>query len=51
VISLIVTTAGVLGALVMWWAARRMRLNFLFRRPDIFWIAPKKPRAVLQPAE
>ncbi len=50
-ISLIVTTAGVLGALLMWWGARRTKLKFLFERPDMFWIAPKKPRAILQPAE
>jgi uncharacterized membrane protein YcfT len=50
-ISLIVTTSGVLGALLMWWGARSTRLKFLFERPDMFWIAPRRPRAVLQPAE
>jgi uncharacterized membrane protein YcfT len=49
VVSLIVTIAGVLGALGIWWAARGTRLDFLFVRPARFWIAP--PRAALQPAE
>lgn len=51
VISLIVTTMGVIGALAIWWSTRRTRLKFLFERPDMFWIAPKKPRTTLQPAE
>jgi uncharacterized membrane protein YcfT len=46
--SLVVTTAGVVGALAMWWAARGTWANFLFERPDHFHIAP---RAALQPAE
>jgi uncharacterized membrane protein YcfT len=50
-ISLIVTTVGVLGALTIWWAARGTRLNVLFERPDAFWIAPRKSRPTLQPAE
>ncbi|HEY0235212.1 MAG TPA: acyltransferase family protein [Afipia sp.] len=50
-ISLIVTAMGVIGALAIWWGARRTKLKFLFERPDMFWIAPKKPRAALQPAE
>jgi uncharacterized membrane protein YcfT len=49
VVSLIVTTAGVLGALAIWWAARGTRFDFLFVRPARFWIAP--PREALQPAE
>jgi len=49
-ISLIVTIAGVLGALAVWRAARALRADFLFERPDAFWIAPKKQPA-LQPAE
>jgi uncharacterized membrane protein YcfT len=48
--SLIVTTAGVLGALAMWWAARAAGATFLFERPDRFRIAPR-PGAALQPAE
>jgi uncharacterized membrane protein YcfT len=51
-VSLIVTAVGVLGALVMWWALRGTPLKFLYERPDMFWIAPKKPvRPALQPAE
>ena len=49
VVSLIVTTAGVLGALAIWWAARGTRFDFLFVRPARFWLAP--PRVALQPAE
>jgi hypothetical protein len=48
---MIVTTMGVLGALAMWWAAKRAGLNFLFERPALFWIAPPKPRIALQAAE
>jgi hypothetical protein len=50
-ISLIVTAAGVLGALAIWRAALALKANFLFERPDAFWIAPRKTRAVLQAAE
>ena len=50
-ISLIVTVAGVAGALVIWRLALALRANFLFERPDAFWIAPKKAAPVLQPAE
>jgi uncharacterized membrane protein YcfT len=49
-ISLIVTLAGVVGALAVWWAARGTRANFLFERPAAFWIAPKA-RTRLQAAE
>jgi uncharacterized membrane protein YcfT len=49
-ISVIVTIAGVVGALVLYWIVRRTPLRFLFERPQTFWIAPKKPLA-LQPAE
>jgi uncharacterized membrane protein YcfT len=49
VVSLIVTAAGVLGSLAIWWAARGTRFDFLFVRPAPFWIAPR-PMA-LQPAE
>ena len=34
--SLIVTTAGVVGALVMWWVVRDSPLWFLFVRPERF---------------
>ncbi len=50
-ISLIVTIAGVIGALVIWWIALRGRRQFPVRAPAAFWIAPKKPRAALQAAE
>jgi uncharacterized membrane protein YcfT len=50
-ISLIVTIAGVLGALAIWRIALAAGANFLFERPAAFWIAPKKPRATLQAAE
>ena len=40
--SLIVTIAGVLGALAIWRTALAVRADFLFVRPDAFWIAPKK---------
>lgn len=50
-VSLIVTIVGVLGALAIWQAALRLNAHFLFERPDAFWIAPKKARAMLQAAE
>jgi len=49
IVSLIVTAAGLFGALAIWWAARGTRFDFLFVRPARFWIAPR-PMA-LQPAE
>jgi hypothetical protein len=42
---------GVIGALAIWRIALAAGANFLFERPTAFWIAPKKPQAVLQPAE
>jgi len=50
-VSIIVTTVGVLGALMMWWGAKRLGLNFLFERPETFWIAPKQRAVRLQAAE
>ena len=50
-ISLIVTIAGVAGAVLIWRAALFARANFLFERPDAFWIAPKKAAPALQAAE
>jgi uncharacterized membrane protein YcfT len=47
-VSLIVTAAGVLGALAIWWASRGTRLDFLFVRPARFRLTP---RLSLQPAE
>ncbi|MFD2182948.1 acyltransferase family protein [Rhodoplanes azumiensis] len=51
--SLIVTAAGILGALAMWWAVRGTRLDVLFTRPDWAHVAPRKRAAAarLQPAE
>jgi hypothetical protein len=50
-ISLLVTVAGVGGALALWRIALAIGANFLFERPAAFWIAPKKPRTALQAAE
>jgi uncharacterized membrane protein YcfT len=50
-ISLIVTIAGIFGALAIWWMVRGTRANFLFERPAAFWIAPRKAHAGLQAAE
>jgi uncharacterized membrane protein YcfT len=50
-ISLIVTIVGVAGALAIWRAALALHANFLFERPDAFWIAPRKAGPVLQAAE
>ncbi|WP_024509289.1 acyltransferase family protein [Bradyrhizobium sp. ARR65] len=50
-ISLIVTIAGVAGALLIWRLALAVHANFLFERPDAFWIAPKKQATALQAAE
>jgi uncharacterized membrane protein YcfT len=50
-ISLLVTIAGVLGALAIWRGALAVGANFLFERPAAFWIAPKKARPALQAAE
>ena len=50
-VSLIVTIVGVAGALAIWRAALAVHANFLFDRPDAFWIAPKKTGPVLQAAE
>ena len=50
-ISLIVTVAGVAGALVIWRLALALHANFLFERPEAFWIAPKKAGPALQAAE
>jgi len=49
--SLIVTVAGVVGALLIWKTALALHANFLFERPQAFWIAPKKAAPVLQAAE
>jgi uncharacterized membrane protein YcfT len=50
-VSAIVTVAGVAGALLIWRAALAVHADFLFERPDAFWIAPRKARSTLQAAE
>jgi uncharacterized membrane protein YcfT len=47
-ISVLVTAAGVVGALALYWAVRWTPLRFLFERPAAFWLA-EKPR-VARPA-
>jgi uncharacterized membrane protein YcfT len=49
--GLIVTAAGVLGALALWRIALAIRANFLFERPAAFWIASKKASPIMQAAE
>jgi uncharacterized membrane protein YcfT len=49
--SLTVTLVALFGALAIWQAAIRFGANFLFERPDAFWIAPRKAPAALQAAE
>jgi uncharacterized membrane protein YcfT len=50
-VSLIVTVVGVAGSVLIWRGALRAHANFLFERPDAFWIAPRKSRGALQAAE
>ena len=50
-VSLIVTLAGIAGSLLIWKAALALGANFLFERPEAFWIASKKAGSVLQAAE
>lgn len=49
-VSLLVNIAGVAGALIIWRLALLVHANFLFERPQAFWIAPKRVPA-MQPAE
>jgi uncharacterized membrane protein YcfT len=51
VISLTVTLSALFGALAIWQIALRCGANFLFERPDAFWIASKKTGSVLQAAK
>jgi len=48
-ISLLVTLAGVIGALAIFWCVRGTPLKFLFQRPPALWLT-RKPLS-LQPAE
>ena len=49
--SLTVTLLALFGALAIWQIALKLGANFLFERPDAFWIAPKKAGPSLQAAE
>jgi uncharacterized membrane protein YcfT len=49
--SLTVTLAALFGALAIWWVALKVGADFLFERPDAFWIAPRKADPALQAAE
>ena len=49
--SLAVTLVALVGALAIWRLALKAGANFLFERPDAFWIAPRKAGAALQAAE
>jgi uncharacterized membrane protein YcfT len=49
--SLTVTLFALFGALAIWQVACKAGANFLFQRPDAFWIAPKKVSPALQAAE
>jgi uncharacterized membrane protein YcfT len=50
--SVIVTAAGVLGSLALFWAVRGNWAKFLFERPAMFWLSAKPaPKLALQPAE
>jgi uncharacterized membrane protein YcfT len=49
--SLTVTAIALFGALAIWRVALKVGANFLFERPDAFWIAPKKRKTALQAAE
>ena len=51
VIALTVTLLALFGALAIWQIALKLGANFLFERPDAFWIAPKKAGPALQAAE
>ena len=52
--SVIITAAGVLGSLALFWTVRGTRAAFLFERPAKFWLTAPKPApkpGALQPAE
>jgi len=49
--ALIVTAAGVIGSLLIYWGLRRTPLQFLYVRPARFRLEPKPPAPALQPAE
>ncbi|MET0482675.1 MAG: acyltransferase family protein [Aestuariivirgaceae bacterium] len=49
-IALIVTTAGVVGPLVLHRVVQRTRLAFLFERPPAFHLVPARPAGAAEPA-
>jgi uncharacterized membrane protein YcfT len=49
--SVVITAAGVIGALCLWWSVRSTQLKFLFERPAPFWLTDKPRPARLQAAE
>jgi uncharacterized membrane protein YcfT len=53
-LSALVTVAGVVGALLIYWAVRHTWFRFMFERPERFWLAPKPSmplRAAQQPSQ
>ena len=48
--AVVITAAGVIVPLALYWLVRGTRFAFLFERPAMFWLTPK-PRLALQPAE
>jgi uncharacterized membrane protein YcfT len=49
--SVVITAAGVIGSLALYWATRGTLGAFLFERPRLLWLTPKAPKLALQPAE
>jgi hypothetical protein len=49
-VALIVTAMGVMMPLVLYWFVRGTWFDFLFRRPDLFYL-DRPRRTALQPAE
>ena len=49
-VSLLVTAAGVVTPLMFYWLVKRTKLRFLFARPEMFRLQPRR-RMTLQPAE
>ncbi len=50
-LSVLVTSAGVVGALALFWLVRGTAANFLFERPAWFRLAEPKAQSALQAAE
>jgi uncharacterized membrane protein YcfT len=48
--AVLITLAGIIGSLALFWVVRGTWAGFLFERPDALHLAPPK-RAALQPAE